>query len=171
MNNPVIENVINAIVTAINAITATSSGNYTLHAGRIKQVDINNMVSWYLAGGCPYQTGQVLVGQAANKASENAAGNTSTRDQRVFCTCFVSLSDKSDDSPDTAMNRIGADIINKLMENDSIILDETNAQLARIRLDDNPFDMSITAGKGFHTLDIEFTVQYVTQLKDQYVRI
>jgi hypothetical protein len=169
MANPIIEDVMNAIVTAINAVTVAAGYNQDLHAGRMKQVDINNMLGWYLNGGCPYGTGQVLAGQLDNNESPDGASNTGTRNQRVFLTCFVSLSDSSDESPETPMNKIGADIIKKLLENKTQILGTSGEQLGRILLDDNPFAMSIINGKGFCTLNMEFTAQYVTEWTNPYI--
>jgi hypothetical protein len=162
MSFPIIEQIAQELTATLNLITVAAGFEQDLHAGRLKQQDTDNIEDWLLAGGCPYSTGHVLVGQVTEDWLEEGAQNTAEWKQSFAITCFAIVSDKAADSPDTQINQMVADIRKKLM------LTYSRGGLA---LDTLLGPATFFRGKGFAGAEIIVIVQYRTKIDDPYTRI
>jgi hypothetical protein len=159
---PIVEQIAANLVMTLNEVTVANGFNQDLNAGRLKQTDFDNIEDWLIAGGSPYDTGSVLVGQTNEDLLEDGAQNTAEWKQSFSLTCFVSTSDKDTSSPDTIINQIVADIRKKLV---------ATYQRGGRAFDTIMGPAIFFRGNGFSGAEITVIVHYRTKYDDPYTRI
>lgn len=154
MADPIVEQIAEAIETAINAITIGNGYNYTLTAVRPKRIHLETDINDDL---------KVIIFQDDQPTLIDFTNETITWLQGFQCQAIVIDSDTATEAIDTKLNKIRSDIEKKLLSAGSIAL----GGLGRVMPKPPIYFVQESQAA---VVSVNFDVEYETDFNDPYTQ-